>query len=190
MPSRPINASLVALLAVCMLALGFAGCKHNVQAAAPVASAPAPTPKQPPTVTPAPDLPKQTEVAPTTDALPIAASPPPAPPHKPAPKKPADTAAEPVEQPTRPPAPQISPQLSSDDQASYERKTSDDVSIAEKNLTQANGKQLNAGQQDLAEKIRSFLAQSHDASKSGDWARAQNLAQKARLLSVELVNSL
>jgi hypothetical protein len=97
---------------------------------------------------------------------------------------------EPAEQPTRPPAPQISPQLSADDQASYERKTSDDTSVAEKNLAQANGKQLNAGQQDLEEKIRSFLAQSRDASKSGDWARAQNLSQKARLLSVELVNSL
>jgi hypothetical protein len=57
-------------------------------------------------------------------------------------------------------------------------------------LAQANGKQLSAGQQDLEEKIRSFLVQSRDASKSGDWARAQNLAQKARLLSVELVNSL
>ena len=41
----------------------------------------------------------------------------------------------------------------------------------------------------LVEKIRSFLAQSLDASKSGDWARAQNLAQKARLLSTELINS-
>jgi hypothetical protein len=38
-------------------------------------------------------------------------------------------------------------------------------------------------------KIRSFLSQSRDASKDGDWARAQNLAQKARLLSNELINS-
>ena len=53
-----------------------------------------------------------------------------------------------------------------------------------------HGKALSAAQQDLAEKIRSFLAQSRDASKGGDWARAQNLSQKARLLSVELINSL
>jgi hypothetical protein len=63
------------------------------------------------------------------------------------------------------------------------------MSAAERNLAQVAGKQLSAGQQDLAEKIRSFLSQSRDASKSGDWARALNLAQKARLLSVELVNS-
>jgi outer membrane biosynthesis protein TonB len=190
MPSRSIDVPVVAAFVVCALALGVSGCKHNVQAAAPVASAPAPTPKQPPTATPAPELPKQTENPPATEPLPIAATPPPAPPHKPATRKPAETPVEPAEQPTRPPAPQISPQLSADDQASYERKTSDDMSVAEKNLAQANGKQLNAGQQDLEEKIRSFLAQSRDASKSGDWARAQNLSQKARLLSVELVNSL
>ena len=66
----------------------------------------------------------------------------------------------------------------------------DDVTAAEKGLQQTNGRQLNAYQQDLVEKIHSFLDQSRDASKGGDWARAQNLAQKARLLSTELVNSL
>ena len=190
MPSRSMSVPIVAGFAVCALTLGISGCKHKVQAAAPVASAPAPTPKQPPAATPAPDLPKQMETPPASDSLPVATSPPPAPPHKPAPKKPTETPEEPAEQPTRPPAPQISPQLSPDDQANYERKTNDDISVAEKNLAEANGKQLSAGQQDLEEKIRSFLTQSHDASKSGDWARAQNLAQKARLLSIELVDSL
>jgi hypothetical protein len=85
---------------------------------------------------------------------------------------------------------QITPELSPGDQASYERKTTDDLAVAEKNLGQANGKQLSAAQSDLVAKITSFASQSRDASKSGDWARAQNLAQKARLLSVELLNSL
>jgi hypothetical protein len=102
---------------------------------------------------------------------------------------PAEAEAE-AEAPAHPPAPQISPQLSPSDQASYERKTSDDTSLAEKNLQETNGKQLNAAQQDLVGKIRSFLSQSREASKGGDWAQAQNLAQKARLLSDELVNSL
>jgi len=93
-------------------------------------------------------------------------------------------------EPAHPPAPQISPQLSSADQASYERKTSEDISVTERNLQQTNGKQLRAAQQDLAEKIRSFLSQSREASKQGDWARAQNLSQKARLLSFELIGSL
>jgi len=129
-------------------------------------------------------------------ALPISPAPPPAsvtiPPPKPAaPRRqaedqPADTESE---QPAHPPAPQISPQLSPGDQAAYQRKTGDDTAAAEKNLQETSGKQLNAAQQDLVGKIRSFLSQSRDASKDGDWSRAQNLAQKARLLSDELINS-
>jgi hypothetical protein len=108
------------------------------------------------------------------------------PPRRPVAEQPA---AEPAEQP-RPQAPQLTPQISPSDQESYRRKTDEDVSVAEKNLQQTAGKQLNAAQQDLVGKIRSFLDQSREASKDGDWARAQNLAQKARLLSVELANSL
>jgi hypothetical protein len=130
-------------------------------------------------------------------ALPAAPAPPPATVTIPAPKpvaprrqsgeqQPADAESE---QPAHPPAPQISPQLSPSDQASYERKTGEDTSTAEKNLQEIGGKQLNAAQQDLVGKIRSFLSQSRDASKGGDWARALNLAQKARLLSAELINS-
>ncbi len=70
------------------------------------------------------------------------------------------------------------------------RSTGEDANVAQKNLQQANGKVLNAAQRDLSEKIRSFLAQSDEAGKAGDWSRAQTLAQKARLLSVELVDSL
>lgn len=49
---------------------------------------------------------------------------------------------------------------------------------------------MSAAQRDLIEKIHSFVSQSRDAGKDGDWARAENLAQKARLLSAELINSL
>lgn len=108
-----------------------------------------------------------------------------------APRKPGGESAETASQPSaHPAAPQISPQISPGDQAAYERKTNDDVSVTQKNLDQARGKQLSAAQRDLIEKIRSFVSQSRDASKDGDWARAQNLAQKARLLSAELINSL
>jgi hypothetical protein len=129
--------------------------------------------------------------------LPAAVAPPPQPeatsPAKPAaPRKPAgeQPASEAGTEPPHLPAPQISPQLSPTDQAAFERKTGEDISLAEKNLQQTNGKQLSAAQLDLTEKIRSFLSQSREASKDGEWARAQNLAQKARLLSAELINSL
>ena len=60
---------------------------------------------------------------------------------------------------------------------------------AEQNLQLSNGRQLSAAQKDLAEKIKGFLSQSHDAIRSDDWVRAQNLAEKARVLSTELVKS-
>ena len=60
---------------------------------------------------------------------------------------------------------------------------------AEENLQKAGGRQLNAAQKDLTEKISGFLAQAHEAILADDWVRAQTLAEKARVLSVELVNS-
>jgi hypothetical protein len=136
------------------------------------------------TVAAPPSLPAATATPPATVTIP---PPKPVPPRRPAGEQ-APAEAE-SELSAHPPAPQISPQLSPGDQASYERKTGEDTTIAEKNLQETSGKQLNAAQQDLVGKIRSFVSQSRDASKDGDWARAQNLAQKARLLSVELINS-
>jgi hypothetical protein len=109
----------------------------------------------------------------------------------PAPRKPQEPAVESAaETPSRPAAPLITPQLSPGDQASFQRETGEDVTVAEKNLQTAQGKQLSASQQDLVDKVRSFLSQARDASKIGDWARAQNSAHKARLLSIELINTL
>ena len=182
------------------IALAVMGCaQRKVHAAAPVYSAPASSDAGRPMTT-APDTnatPPQ-EVAAVAPAIPSESSSQtpvtipsknssPAPP-RPVVEQPASEAA--AEPSARPLAPQISPQLSPGDQASYQRKMNDDTAIAEKNLQDASGKQLNAAQQDLVEKIRSFLAQSRDASKGGDWARAQNLSQKGRLLSMELINSL
>jgi len=187
----------IALLA-CGLTLAAAGCGHKkVQAAVPVAAAPIPslsdaerpmntapdTAAQPPVeATATPPIVEATPASPPAISIPESK---PIPPRKPAQEPVTEATAEPA----HPPAPQISPQLSAGDQASYERKTGEDMAVAEKNLHDASGKQLNAAQQDLVDKIRSFIAQSRDASKGGDWARAQNLAQKARLLSSELVNS-
>jgi type IV secretory pathway VirB10-like protein len=190
MPSHNCtDARIVAALLVCGLSLGLASCDKKVKAAPPVATSPAPVIKQTqPSTEPEPTPPTENAAPPATNPPPTDPVLPPAP-HK-QPKKSATESADQPAETSRPPAPQISPQLSPGDQASYERKTNDDISVAEKNLQQASGRQLNAAQQDLAEKIRSFLAQSHEATKGNDWTRAQNLAQKARLLSIELVNSL
>lgn len=201
MPSRALEARIS--FAVFALAVSFsqAGCllHSNAHAAAPVTTAPQPEAQRPMTVAPDTDAspPKPPEepaptvpVATSAPSLAAIAKPkvPPAPP-KPTTEQPA--ASEPATDSTSHAAvPQISPQLSPADQQTYERKMNDDITAAEKGLQQTNGRQLNAYQQDLVEKIRSFLDQSRDASKGGDWARAQNLAQKARLLSTDLVNSL
>jgi len=197
MPNPSIHVRTAVLLAICGAAIGVAGCEDKkVHAAAPVEVAPAPAAaERPMSVAPDTDATPPSEAAATPPAVPPAeTSPPPAvaiPQPKPAaPRKPAEASAESTtEQPAHPAAPQITPQLSPTDQAAYLRKTLDDSAEAEKNLQQTSGKQLNAAQQDLVAKIRSFLSQSKDASKDGDWARAQNLAQKARLLSGELIAS-
>jgi len=185
------------------LALATSGClmKNNPKATAPVATAPAPSlADSKPLTTIAPDTTATpplenvpappTPVATTTPPLPVApVRTKPAPPaHKPATETASENAAETAA--SRPAAPQISPQISPGDQATFQRKTEDDINITQKNLQQAAGKQLSAAQLDLIEKIQSFVGQSHEASNTGDWARAQNLSQKARLLSAELVESL
>jgi type IV secretory pathway VirB10-like protein len=199
MPSRNINARALAALLACGISLAVAGCaQKKVQAAAPVSSAPTTSAiETPPPSTIAPDtsaMPPVASEAPPPDIPAASTAPPPiiAPATKPAPRpqKPAPEPAAVAEDHARPPAPQISPQLSDDAKANYQRGTTEDVGVAESNVQQTNGKRLNAQQSDLVDKIHSFVNQSREAAKEGDLARARNLAQKARLLSVELVNSL
>ena len=128
----------------------------------------------------------QTEPAPETPAP----TPPPAPAKRPAPPRPRPAPAETAEPaPPKPAPPQISPQLSAKDLETAKTNTTSNITTAEKNLHQADGKQLNAAQKDLTEKINGFLSQAHEAIRADDWVRALNLAEKARVLSAELVKS-
>ena len=176
---------LLALL--CAISAGLAGCtsRHIVRAAPPSVStpppdetSPMPLPETPPPVTtteePAPEVPSPV--------------PPPVPGKRPpAPRRPSVEAADPT--PAKPAPPQISPQLSARDLEATKRNTTSNITTAEQNLQLANGKQLSASQKDLTEKIKGFLSQSHEAIMADDWVRAQNLAEKARVLSAELVKS-
>jgi type IV secretory pathway VirB10-like protein len=173
---------------LCAASAGLAGCasKHIVRAAPPSVStpppdetAPMPVPAPPPPVTtteePAPEVP-----SPVPPPVPGKK---PAAPRRPAPAETADPA------PVKPAPPQISPQLSARDLQATKSTTTDSITAAEHNLQLASGKQLSAAQKDLTEKIRGFLGQSHEAIMADDWVRAQNLAEKARVLSAELVKS-
>ena len=182
------NCALVSLL--CVLALTSSGCKKRTVHAAPPVVTTAP-PAAEPAATPLAALPPtdtKPETPPETPRAPEPSSPVATPP-KPVPAKPRPTPPEPPP-PAKPAPPQISPRLSPEEQAAAERHTNEDISTAERNLQVAYGKQLNSAQQDLVEKIRGFLGQAREAMRASDWVRARNLAQKAQVLSVELVKSL
>ncbi|HXW55771.1 MAG TPA: hypothetical protein VEJ67_08495 [Candidatus Cybelea sp.] len=199
MPSRTTELRALLLTSVALLSLLCGGClsHHPIEATVPVTA-----PVQP-------DAERPMTIAPDTDALPpqpAAVAPPSLPPGgqqppaaslpeatmTPAPPKPTTgqpAPEHPVEAAAPAPAPQIVPQLSQAEQQNYEREMNDDVKVAEQNLEHASGRRLNPTQKDLLENVRSFLAQSREASKNGDWERAQKLSDKARKLSIELVNT-
>ena len=184
MKSRTQFASLL----LCLAALSLAGCGRNiVRAASPSVTSPPPSEPAPrPAASSsapiaAPELPQP------APELVISPGPEPQPPRP----RPAPAAVEP--EPPRPRTevapPQISPILTPADQERLTRLSTDQIRIAERNLQLAAGRRLNAVQDDLAEKVRGFLSQAHEAIRANDWVRAQNLAEKAQVLSAELVKS-
>lgn len=90
----------------------------------------------------------------------------------------------------KPDTPQIVPELSAQESISLQRETNQSLSAAERNLASVAGKSLNAAQSDLASKVRSFISGAREAGRTGDWAQARDLAQKAQVLSEELAASL
>jgi hypothetical protein len=102
------------------------------------------------------------------------------PPDQPAPETPAP----------RPAPPQMTPRLSADQEAELRKKTGRAITEAETNLQRAYGRPLSDAQRDMVEKIQNFIAQAREAREAPDWSRALILAEKARVLSVELANSL
>ncbi len=94
------------------------------------------------------------------------------------------------EAPAKTNVPQLAPQLSAAETSAAQQQTSQSLGIAERNIGASEGKTLNAAQQDLASKVRSFVAEARDAARTGDWLRARNAAKKAEVLSQELASSL
>src|SRR6202166_3812524 len=87
-------------------------------------------------------------------------------------------------------APLLAPQLSEQEIAAAQQQMNESIAITQKNLSSAKRHKLNPTQSDLASKVNSFLQESRDAAKDGDWTRAKNLAKKAQVLSEELADSL
>jgi len=73
-------------------------------------------------------------------------------------------------------------------QAFNSRQSTDRLLAAtEANLKVVSTRRLNASQQGTVEQIRMFIAQANSALKEGDLQRGHNLANKAHLLSEDLV---
>jgi len=109
-----------------------------------------------------------------------------------APAKP-HVAAPPVAEPSRTektPEPVIAPDLTTQEVSEARAETQRNLDMMEKNLTLAWGRKLNASQQDLVSKVRSFAENAKEAGRGGDWVRAKNLSRKAEVLSEELAASL
>jgi len=180
----------ILLLLLCLAACGISGCRRSIVRASPSAVILSPQPSPPPPEPePPPDIPL---AAAEPEPLPSLVPDPIAPASRPAPARPrpAPVVADVPKAEPEPAPPQISPALTPQQQADAIRLTTNDVRTAEKNLQLSAGKRLNASQSDLALKVRAFLEQAHEAIRANDWVRAQNLAQKAEILSVELIKSL
>lgn len=185
--ARPFSAHTAFLAIPIFAVIGFGGCPpkkavqpkfvHTGVIIAPRAPVPGPDPV-PPDVQP-PDMPYFV----LTYSSPLDSAP------RPAAIRRAPTTAEPEPEPTKPEAPQISPQLSPAEKSRAKDSTDADIKAAQQDLETAARHNLNATQQDMADKIRGFLAQARDAIGAEDWLRAKNLAQKAHVLSTELVRS-
>jgi hypothetical protein len=179
---------IAAALLLCLAALTLGGCRRSIVRAAPPSVAtppPAGPAPQPAASSPAPiAAPELPLPVPELVLFPV---PEPEPPRT----RPASVAAEPepVRARTEVPPPQISAILSRTDQERLTRLTTDSIRVAERNLQLAGGRQLNAAQNDLIEKVRGFLSQAHEAIRANDWVRSQNLAEKAQVLSADLIRS-
>ncbi len=172
------------LVVACLLSIGVTGCpREKVHAKMPKIIPPVPAVVEPP-IPPyiLGEEPADTTLAMIPESLP---APPPERTHASPPRKPAADSS-PVAHPA---VPVISPQISAGEQAAYEHRIKENIDTAERNLQQAKSHSLNSSQQDMAEKIKLFVEQAQDAMLASDWTRAQNLAQKAQVLSAELVNS-
>jgi hypothetical protein len=100
----------------------------------------------------------------------------------------APVAQEPVA-PSKQAEPTIAPEVPTQEIMAAKAETQRNLDLAEKNLMLAQGKKLNAAQEDLASKVRGFADNAREAMRNGDWVRAKNLSSKAEVLSEELAAS-
>jgi len=110
-------------------------------------------------------------------------------PERPTPPRRVMASSEPEPEPAKPAPLQISPQLSQQEVSRLQGDIENDLRSARLNLNSVVGKRMNSFQQELADKVHSFMDQTRDAQSASDWVRARSLAEKARIVSEDLVRS-
>ena len=147
-------------------------------------------PAEPPAPAPAP------EITPSGPADPMVIIPETVQGPLPPPPKPRIPVSRPVQQPPAQPvppppgpAPQLRPILTPSETLEFERAITDRVSRAQGILRSLEGKRLSRSQAALASQIRTFIAQAEEARKA-DLLRANNLAERAEVLALDLAQQM
>lgn len=176
-----------ALAAVVALVLFATGCEGPFKK-----KKPAPQPSIPPTIQkPKVDIPQPQPTPPPQPKADATIQPTPQP--KPTPKRRPTKKVVPPPSPTETtPEPKPTPDASinapmTNQQADRQRQqTSSLIGAAENNLSNIH-RSLNVDEQNMVAQIRNYISQSRKAMTDGDLERAYNLANKANLLSSELM---
>lgn len=82
---------------------------------------------------------------------------------------------------------QLAPGMSKEQELQSRQATTRLLATTDANVKAVAGRQLTSAQQSLLDQIHTYVKQSNQASDSGDLARAHTLADKAHLLSDELM---
>jgi hypothetical protein len=85
--------------------------------------------------------------------------------------------------------PTIAPEVPTEELKAAQAETQRSLDSAEKNLALAQGKNLNATQQDIVSKVKGFAESAREAMKNGDWVKAKILSSKAEVLGQQLAES-
>jgi type IV secretory pathway VirB10-like protein len=152
-----------------------------------------PVPAPPPKLEPPPQIPANTQSESHVPLPPMETQPlPPPPPAKKLPSRPAPRVQPPAaEAPPPPPAPapQLVPVLTAAQRQELENSVNERISRAQNILASIAGKRLSSEQENTVGQIRTFLKQAEEA-RGSDLLRANNLAERARVLAEELARRL
>ena len=183
------------LLLVLALSLGSTSCwfRKSPRVFIPPPAQPQPAIVAAPEVPAAPEIDVNATVAPPPDlpnaTMPSAPPPPPPPPRRPATATAPRTAPPPAPTPETPPLPKLGQIFTAAQLREYNQTLDQSLERVRRALAIASGKNLNAAQSEIVNRIRTFQRQAEQAREQ-DLVTAVNLARRADLLARDLLERL